>query len=339
VSRHYRAVYQVIGNDGEKSAQVTGRLLHLAEASADLPAIGDWVATTPMDKDSVLIHKVLPRGSCLSRNVAASTGRTEEQVLAANVDVAFLVSGLDDDFNLRRIERYLTGLAQTGITPVIVLNKADLCADVDRCREEAARVAGGTPLHVVSARKSNNVVELLQYFTNRKTAVFLGSSGVGKSSLINCLLGENRLATGEVRSDDSRGRHTTTHRELLVLPQGGVVIDTPGLRELSLWSESSSVAAVFDDIEALAAQCRFRDCRHKSEPGCAILAALDSGELDSKRWNNYLKLQAEEAWHRKRMDARARRQRDRQWSKRISSWKKEYNKLNKDGDFGRKLKG
>ncbi len=338
VSRHHRSAYHVIGEAGEQTAQVTGRLLHLAEDPADLPAIGDWVAITPMDDRSVLIHKVLPRRACLSRNVTASTRRTEQQVLAANVDVAFLVSGLDNDFNLRRIERYLTGLSQTGVEPIIVLNKADLCQELEVRRSDVLKVAGDVPVHVVSAQTNDGLAELSRHLTCGKTAVFLGSSGVGKSTLINRLLGEDRLATGEVREDDSRGRHTTTHRELLVLPGGGVVIDTPGLRELALWSESAGVETVFDDIEALASGCRFRDCRHEGEPGCAIRVALDSGDLDPKRWASYRKLQAELAGHRKRMDARARRQQDREWSKRISSWKKEYSKLNKNGEYGRKLK-
>lgn len=338
VSRHHRTAYHVIGASGEKTAQVIGRLMHLAEESSDLPVVGDWVLTTPMDEKSVLIHRVLPRQACLSRNVTASTGRTEEQILAANVDLAFLVSGLDNNFNLRRIERYLTGLARTGVRPIIVLNKADLCPEVEKRRQETSAIVGDTPLHIVSAQANTGVAELGRYFTGGKTGVFLGSSGVGKSSLINRLLGEDRLATGEVRADDSRGRHTTTHRELLLVPGGGVVIDTPGLRELALWSDSASVETVFEDIETLAAGCRFRDCTHGDEPGCAIRAALESGELDPKRWASYRKLQAELAGHRKRMDAKARRQQDKEWSKRISSWKKEYNKLNKNGEYGRKLK-
>jgi len=218
---------------------------------------------------------------------------TEEQVLSANIDTAFIVSGLDGEYNLRRLERYVSVAWDSGTSPVVLLNKSDLRHDVDEIVSEVESTIIGVPVHSVSALIADSLEILNDYFGKGKTVSFLGSSGVGKSTIINSLLGYDRQKTGEVRESDSRGRHTTTYRELIALPEGGVLIDTPGMREIEIWGEQDGLSKAFDDIEELATRCRFNDCGHGSEPGCAVKEALDSGELDSARYQNYLKLQKE----------------------------------------------
>lgn len=290
-----KGLYQVSTGDAECFADLSGRLRHELKTpggASGYPAVGDWVALRPPAGDGrALIQAVLPRRSKFSRKVAGQ--RTDEQVVAANVDTIFLVSGLDGDFNPRRIERYLTAAWNSGASPVVVLNKLDCCADPDGCLLEAESVALGVPVHRVSALTGENCAELHAYLGTGQTVSLLGSSGVGKSTLINRLLGRDVQRTSEVREGDDRGRHTTTHRELFTAPAGGMLVDTPGLREIQLWEGDQGIESAFADVESLAERCRFADCRHRGEPGCAVEAAAESGELPAERLESYRKLQRE----------------------------------------------
>jgi len=313
VAREDRDRYVVWAEHGELAAKPSGRLRHTAPDRGALPAVGDWVAVRPSTDGGVgLIEAILPRRSSLSRKAVRAggpqygPGRTEEQVLAANVDVAFLVSGLNEDFNPRRIERYLATAWDSGARPVVILNKADLCDDVAARVAEITLSAGGVSIHAMSAATSRGLESLTPYLARGKTVVFLGSSGVGKSTIINRLLGEVLQGTREVKAFDGRGRHATTAREMIVLPGGAVLIDTPGLREIGLWDDGGGLELVFDDIGELARECRFRDCRHVSEPGCAVKEAVLQGRLDPKRLENYLRLQREQAILAVRRSQRAR---------------------------------
>ena len=290
-----KGLVQVSTGDAEYFADMAGRLKHELKGpggAAGDPAVGDWVALRPpIGEGRAVIHAVLPRKSKFSRKIAGH--RTEEQVVAANVDTIFLVTGLDGDFNPRRIERYLTAAWDSGAQPVVVLNKLDRCDNPDACLLEVEAVAMGVPVHRVSAKTGENVDELRAYFGPGQTVGFLGSSGVGKSTLINRLLGRDAQRTGEVREGDDRGKHTTTHRELFPAPDGGLLIDTPGLREVQLWEGDQGIESTFPDIEKLAESCRFRDCSHEGEPGCAVEEAARTGELPAERLESYHKLQKE----------------------------------------------
>jgi ribosome biogenesis GTPase len=266
-------------------AETIGALLYRAEWRSALPAVGDWVAVR-----DAMIHAVLPRRTVFSRRAAGD--RNEEQIIAANVDLILIVCGLDHDYNPRRIERYVTLTRQSGADAVIVLNKADLCLELSSRVEEIQRVCAGVPVVAISAQSENGVQPIRKYIRPGITVALTGTSGAGKSTIVNQFLGEHRQRVQEVRETDSRGRHTTTHRELLPLPGGGALIDSPGMRELQLWAGADSVDSTFDDIAALAAECRFRDCTHSQESGCAVREAIDSDRLKS-----YRKLQAEAAWH------------------------------------------
>ena len=284
-------------------ARVSGRLRHRAANRAEFPTVGDWVAIAPArHQGDARILAVLPRRSRFSRRAAGDP--TEEQVVAANIDAVFLVAGLDGDFNPRRIERYLLVAAESGAAPVIVLNKADAAQDPAALADAVKALAGAVPVHVVSCRAPETLEVLRQYLGPGQTGALLGSSGVGKSTIVNRLLGEDLLRTNDVREADSRGRHTSTARQLVRLPDGGVIIDTPGMRELQLW-ETGDGTAGFEDIDALAAECRFRDCRHSREPGCRVQAAVASGELSPGRLESHHKLQAEQAHQSRQLDQRA----------------------------------
>jgi len=258
-----------------------------------------------------MIHAILPRRSKFSRKVAGI--KTEEQVVAANVDTLFLVSGLDGDFNPRRIERYLTAAWDSGARPVVILNKLDRCADPDRCLLEAQAVAMGVPVHRVSALTGTGCEALREYLRPGETVSLLGSSGVGKSTLANALLGSERQRTRDVRDDDSRGRHTTTTRELLRLPGGAILIDTPGIRALEVTGAADGLADAFAEIAEAAEGCRFRDCRHEGEPGCAVDAAVADGRLAPERLAAYRKLEREAAYATRAVDPLARAEERKKW--------------------------
>jgi ribosome biogenesis GTPase / thiamine phosphate phosphatase len=309
VSLEHTHIYRVVAPEGESLARVSGRLRHDAGGRADFPAVGDWVVVEAAPgegdaRDVVRIRAVLPRATHFSRRAAGNP--TEEQVVAANIDVVFLVSGLDHDFNPRRIERYLVTAWESGAAPVIVLNKADLVDDPAAFVADVAGLAAGVPVHAVSAKQPESMAVLRDHLGPGRTAALLGSSGVGKSSIANALIGEELLRTREVRESDSRGRHTTTGRQLVLLPGGGILIDTPGMRELQLWESGDSVAGAFADVEAIGEHCRFRDCRHAGEPGCAVAAAVASAVLPEARLESYRKLQQEQAFQATQQDERSR---------------------------------
>ena len=303
--------YRVYIDDGELDATAAGRLKHRAESRAALPAVGDWVAVRKRpDEDRGAIVAVLPRRSWFSRKMAGQV--TDEQVVAANADVIFIVMGLDPDFSLRRLERYLLLARESGAAPVILLTKPDLAPDVTAQVAEVGGVAGDVAVHVVNPRHGEGVDQVAAFLTAGRTGALLGSSGVGKTTIINRLVGEGVRKTRDVRESDSRGRHTTMHRELVKLPAGGLIIDTPGMRELQLWDVNEAVRATFDDIEALGAFCHFTDCRHRDEPRCAVKAAVDEGRLAADRLESYLKLQDELSFLAKQQDERALLERKRQ---------------------------
>jgi len=325
VSLVIRDEYRLLAPAGELHAEAAGVLFHMATRQADLPAVGDWVAVRIIGGGEALIQAVLPRRSCFSRRAAGR--REDEQVIAANIDTVFLVTGLDGDFNLRRVERYLTLIHESGAEPVIVLNKIDLCDNVPEHIRLIREIAPAVPVAAIRANSEEGIAPILVHIRSGRTVSLIGSSGVGKSTLLNQLLGRHRQRTGGVREDDNRGRHTTTHRELIVLPAGGVLIDNPGMRELQLWAGHESLDETFAEIAALSAACRFPDCRHESEPDCAVLAALAEGSLQAARWESYLKLRAEIRHHQIRADRNAASAEKQRWKvihKSMRHFKKHY---------------
>ncbi len=291
VGVEHNHLFRVYTASAEVLASAAGRLKHIAEAPSALPAVGDWVAMCPTADGPAQIRAILPRTTCFSRKAAGDT--TKRQVVAANIDTVFLVSGLDGDFNPRRIQRYLVATSDSGAVPVIVLNKGDLAEDVEAALATLREMAAEVPIHVTSCEDGRGIDELARYLTDGHTVALLGSSGVGKSTLINRLLGYDRQRTRTVRRQDRRGRHTTVHRELLLHPDSGVIIDTPGMRELRLWDTSGGIETTFDDIEALVGSCRFRDCQHRTEPGCAVRQAVTNGKISVGRLAQYHQLQDE----------------------------------------------
>jgi ribosome biogenesis GTPase / thiamine phosphate phosphatase len=305
VARESHELYRIFCEQGEYLAELSGKFRHQIATRADLPAVGDWVlAKLRPESDRATIHRLLPRRGAFSRQTAGE--KTAEQVVAANVDILFLVASLNREFNPRRIERYLTLAWESGARPVIVLNKSDLCEAPDPLRDEAEKRAPGVEVLLASAFRGEGISEIRAMVGQGITAAFLGSSGVGKSSLINALVGGAQLPTQPVRSTDDRGRHTTTSRQMLLLAGAGIVIDTPGLRELQLWDAGDGIGQTFDDIQQLSQQCKFRDCRHQDEPGCVVRDALDPDRLAS-----YQKLQREEKFQAAKLDDALRAQRTR----------------------------
>ena len=301
VTAQHKNSYRVYLQGGELPARVTGKFLHESEQSGILPVVGDWaVIRISNDQNHASIHGILPRKSKFSRKIAGSV--TREQVAAANNDLLFLVQGLDGDFNPRRMERYLVMAWDSGASPVIILSKMDLCTDVKQKLYETSSIAPGVPVHAISSVTQEGLEQLRNYTQKGKTIALLGSSGAGKSTLINRLLGNERQKIQEVRSSDSRGRHTTTRRELLLLPSGGCVIDTPGMRELQLWNAPEGMIGAFPEIAKVAARCRFDDCRHDAEPDCAVKQALSDSTLDPERFENFQKLRRELEYLNSRQD-------------------------------------
>ncbi|HZZ88648.1 MAG TPA: ribosome small subunit-dependent GTPase A [Caulobacteraceae bacterium] len=306
-----RGSYGLASEHGELTGQISGRLAHEAE-SGGYPAVGDWVAIAARPAEqAATIHAVLPRRTAFVRRAAHSD--TTQQVVAANVDVALLVASMNADLNQRRLERYLATAWQSGASPVVVLTKADLAGDPQAEIDAAESVAFGAPVLAVSAVTGEGMEALAALLKLGETAVLVGSSGVGKSSLVNALAGERLMDTGGIREDDARGRHTTTHRELIRLPSGALILDTPGMRELGLLDADEGLTATFEDIEDIAGSCRFSDCRHGNEPGCAVREALETGELDPGRWKSFVKLQRELAFQARKEDARAREAHHKHW--------------------------
>lgn len=291
----YKGLYRIITGRGEKPAKLKGTYLFTAQNPDEIPTVGDFVLVDYNDGGEAVIHALLARRSKFSRT--RSKGRSEnrvsnEQVVAANFDYIFIMSSLNHDLNLRRIERYLTAAWESGGVPVIVLTKADLCSDRSAV-QKVEDIALGVDVHPISAYTGEGMEELNRYFMQGKTTVFLGSSGVGKSTLVNALMGEEIMKVKDIREDDSKGRHTTTHRQLITLPAGGMIIDTPGMRELALWEADEGLTGAFSDIEAYAAMCRFGDCSHEVEPGCAVREALENGSLSLERYDSFIRLKKE----------------------------------------------
>ena len=318
--------YRAYSRYGEITAIISGKMQHQLGAENQYPAVGDWVVVKaqPAERKGI-IQAILPRKSKFSRKVAGA--RTEEQVVAANVDIVFIVSGLDGgrNFNLRRIERYITLAWNSGATPVAILNKTDLCPDIDDYVDSLRAVIPGVPIHPISALGLVGLDALKGYLGRGKTTALLGPSGVGKSTIINALLGVERQETGEIREGDRRGRHITTRRELFLLPGGGAVIDTPGMRESQLWASEEDLGETFQDITALASKCCFNDCQHHTEPDCAVKAAIQRGELDATRLQSYHKLQSELRYLAARENHSTRLEEKVKWKK-VSQWQKEIRK-------------
>jgi ribosome biogenesis GTPase / thiamine phosphate phosphatase len=315
VLAEHRGAYSVLSAQGQLWAQVTGKMRHEAASRADLPTTGDWVVAEIHDGDQASIHAVLPRRTRFSRNIAGKA--TDEHVIAANIDVSFLVASLEREVNLRRIERYLTLAWSGGTDPVIVLTKSDLAGDPEDIVYELERVetiALGVPVLLTSSETGAGVEDLRDVLAGSRTGVLLGSSGAGKSSLVNALVGDAAQQVDEVRSD-GKGRHTTSRRELIALPGGGVIVDTPGLRGLKLWDHGEGPTSTFADVDELADGCKFNDCRHESEPGCAVRAAIAGGTIGKQRLDDWRKLQRELEFQRSKQDQRLAAQRKRRWKK------------------------
>lgn len=320
-----KSAYIIERASGRCTATVSGAFRHAAAGKADFPVVGDWVAITDT-KGKVVIHHMLTRMSAFIRKIPGK--RTREQIVSSNIDLACIVCGLDNDYNLQRIERYLMVAWESGATPAVILNKCDLTDDATACVAEVKAAALDVPVLLTSAVTGEGLQDLNALFTPGITGALLGSSGAGKSTIINALLGSSIQEIGDVREDDSRGRHTTTFREMFMLPSGGLMIDTPGMRELGLWS-NEGIEETFDDISTLAQHCRFRNCSHANEPGCAVLAAVEDETLDARRYESFFKLQSEARHIATKQNERARldeKEKDKNLSKQIRGLDKNHYK-------------
>lgn len=320
VSAVHSDLCRVWTEEGEITARVSGKFrdnignesISLQAGETSFPTVGDWVLVIKdQQHNSGIVRMILPRKTKFSRNAAGAASR--EQVIATNIDYAFVVASLNAELNTNRIERYLVAAWNSGAVPVILLNKADLCPEADEKCAEIRMRCSGVAIHVISAFKQNGLQQLDQYLSCGNTGVFIGSSGVGKSTIINRLLGDAVIETKEISPYKDKGHHTTTSRGMYLLANGGIVIDTPGLRELQLWSGEDGLSETFADIETIAGQCRFRDCRHQKEPGCAVRAALEAGDIDPDRYRNYLKLQRELKYQESRNEARMKMAQSKRW--------------------------
>jgi len=321
VTEANRLVYKLVSERGELMGKLSGRFRHNCHSKGDYPTVGDWVAYKPTEqKGFVPIQGLVERKSRFMRKVAGKL--SEEQVIAANVDVIFIVSGLDQDYNIRRLERYVTLASESNAEYVFILNKADLREDVEKLTSEIKNLFGTVPVYAISALRNLGLEQIAPHITAGKTIVFLGSSGAGKSSIINRLLGEEKQKTGHVSYHDGRGRHITTSKNLLVLPSGAIVVDTPGLRELSMLCTGEGLKNAFADIEELAADCKYKTCTHTNEPGCAVQEAVKEGKIEERRLGNYQKLSKEIAYNLTKHDARFQNKRNKFW-KNVSKLRKE----------------
>jgi ribosome biogenesis GTPase len=298
ISIQFRTNYRILTTAGEMSAEVTGRFINPVHPGVELPKVGDWVGVQIFEQEQkAIIHELLPRSTKISRKVPDR--RTEEQIIAANIDVIFIVHGLDQPVNLNRMERFQSLVSGSGAFPVYVFNKSDLLKDTEPLNEN---MRSDTPILIVSAKKSDGLNPLIEFIKPCRTYAFIGASGVGKSTIINSLVGEEIFKTNEVRSTDGKGRHTTSHRELVMMPGGGLLIDTPGMREMQLWDSGASLTDSFADILEYTESCRFSDCRHTTEKDCGVKKAVEEGKLEKARYEHFLRLEKELSYLRAKQD-------------------------------------
>jgi len=322
VIAEHKERYVVKTANGEYEAEITGNMRFAAKGRQDFPAVGDWVALATYDPDFAIIHQIFPRSSVIQRQAVGQTG--EVQIIAANIDYAFLVQAADRDFNINRLERYLTICNASGISPVIVLTKTDL-ADPERISEMTANIRArikNIPVIAISNETQDGYDQIKSTIQKGKTYCMLGSSGVGKSSLINNLSGKTLMRTDAISQSTSKGRHVTTHRELTLLESGGMLVDNPGMREVGIADAAGGLEITFDRIAELSQNCKFKDCTHTSETGCAVIEAVESGEIDPAAYENYLKMEREKA--RFESTVAERRRRDKVFGKMLKNYKKRY---------------
>ncbi len=324
VIAEHRGRYRIHTGSEERSAVIAGRLRHEATTAADLPVVGDWAAIQREEAGDAVIQQVLPRQTHFSRKAAGN--RTDEQVLAANVDIIWIVSSFGRDLNRNRIDRYVTLVRESGAKPWVILSKADMAENPQQTAAELEAELLGVPVHPVSSLDSGGLEALAPALATGKTIALLGSSGVGKSTLLNRLAGTEIMAAGEIRASDGKGRHKTTHRQLVLLPCGGLLLDTPGMREIQLWTADAGLEQSFADILTLATGCRYADCGHQSEPDCAVQLAVLSGELPTARLASYQKLAREMAWLERKQDVRAALKEKRRWRGIIRDYRRHFKK-------------
>ncbi|WP_047983027.1 ribosome small subunit-dependent GTPase A [Ornithinibacillus californiensis] len=320
--------YRISDGEMDYLAHLSGKFLNEASSPLDFPAVGDWVEVQKLpEENKAVIKRIVPRTSQFVRQAAGE--RTDPQIVAANIDIVFIVNSLNHDLNARRIERYILLAYESGATPIVLLTKKDQVTEeeVRKAIATVSEVAIGVDILTISSLTGDGLDELETYLSSGKTGALLGSSGVGKSTLINSLLGYEVQETKEIREDDSRGRHTTTHREMFMLPNGAMIIDTPGMREIQMWDGETAIEQTFQDVEVFASECKFTDCKHKTEPGCRIREAIETGELTEKRFRSFIKLQREIAYEKRKQDQKAKLEEKSKWKK-ISKYQKNIQKHN-----------